>query len=192
MDGIRWFLSFVVAVTALIIGWMAWQHPKIPRTASPSLSGAPAGIVPSSASQPSAVRTLDYDQLQVGDCLTGSNLANVINTSNYTWPDSTQAVPCNEPHIAEVFFIDNSYWASGESFPGSTTLDNKAVAVCRNAFKSYLGISYDDSIYSFGYTDPDSATWPEGDRGLHCVAYYVISGQSNVTVLHKSVKGVDS
>ena len=36
---------------------------------------------------------------------------------------------------------------------------------------------------------PDAATWPGGDRGLHCVAYYAPTGQPAGAIVTGSIKG---
>ena len=51
---------------------------------------------------------LQLAQLQVGDCLAGSNMQ--LNTSA-PWPKVTKAVPCTEDHTAEVFYASDNYWA---------------------------------------------------------------------------------
>jgi|SRR5580658_8179910 hypothetical protein len=186
-EGARWLISLTVSATALIIAWLAWQYPKSSQTANPGVSGTPTV-----ATTPLPhVANLDYDQLRAGDCLTGSNLVHILSTSNFTWPNSVEAVSCSKPHVAEVYFTNDSYWRENESYPGDNSVNNTGDATCEKEFRSYVGISYDNSIYSYDILIPSSGTWPEGDRALKCVAYYSNSGGSEAVVLNQSIKGAD-
>jgi putative regulator of septum formation len=186
-EGTRWLIGLTVSVAALIIAWLAWQHPKSYQAANPGTS-----VTPTVATTPLPTEgELAYGQLRVGDCLAGSNLAHILPTSNFTWPNSVEALSCIEPHIAEVYFANDSYWEKNKSYPGDNSVDSTGNAICENAFKSYVGISYGNSIYNYTDVVPSSAGWPEGDRSLLCVAFYQNSGNSGAVVLDQSVKGVD-
>jgi len=78
----------------------------------------------------SSARQLTVDQLRRGDCLTGSNLGL---DNNNAWPDLVTAVPCTQPHIAEVFFVGN-FWPQSSPFPGGNAVDNQAYDRCGNEF----------------------------------------------------------
>ena len=54
-----------------------------------------------------------------------------------------------------------------------------------------MGIAYSKSLYTWTDIVPDASTWPGGDRGLHCVAYYATSAQPAGATLHGSIKGTD-
>jgi hypothetical protein len=139
-----------------------------------------------SATPPSTVRNLQQAQLQVGDCLTGSNLN--LNTSA-PWPKIATAVPCSQGHIAEVFFADNTYWSNSGSYPGNTTITNDARSACNRAFQSYVGIAYWKSMYASLPIVPAASSWPTGDRELHCVAYYATPTQPAGVPIYGSIKG---
>jgi hypothetical protein len=110
---------------------------------------------------------------------------------NTPWPKITQAVPCSQAHTAEVFYANNNYWHKGDAFPGASAVSKKANATCDAAFQSYVGIAYSKSQYTWTNIVPDSSTWPTGDRGLHCVAYYATPTQPAGAVLHGSIKGTN-
>ena len=176
----------IVVVLVLVLG-----------ASSPKTAGAGAGTSPSATPvqthsvSPSAraTRTLGYlllSQLQVGDCLTGANLNLNLTTP---WPKLSEAVPCARGHTAEVFYANNYFWSKGRSFPGYNTIKNDATTECDSAFRSYVGIAYSQSQYSWTDIVPDASTWPDGDRGLHCVAYYAPSAQSAGATLHGSIRG---
>ncbi len=50
-------------------------------------------------------------------------------------------------------------------------------------------IAYPESIYTWTNVIPDTSTWPHGDRGLHCVAYYATAKDQAGAVLTRSIKG---
>ena len=133
------------------------------------------------------VGELQLSQLQAGDCVTGANLQ--LNKTT-PWPKLSQAVPCTQAHTAEVFYADNGYFAKkGSSYPGNATIKNDATAGCNSAFESYVGIAYPKSRYTLTYVVPAAATWPGGDRALHCMVYYATTEQPGGVTLHESLKG---
>jgi hypothetical protein len=132
------------------------------------------------------VGNLQLAQLQAGDCLTGANLNLNLNTP---WPKLALAVPCSQGHTAEVFYANTHFWPKSGSYPDDTVLKNKATAECNNAFQSYVGIAYSQSQYTWTDIVPDASTWPTGDRGLHCVAYYSTTTDKSGVTMNASIKG---
>ena len=179
--GTRWAVGLAVSVAALAVGVLAWQYPRLSHSATPRITNTP---VPAT--------NVGYYQLQAGECLTGANnLAKIIVSSITDWPDSNQVVPCDEPHIAEVFGVDHSYWNQDEGFPGDGSLNKATMTFCNGAFQSYVGIISDDSIYGNDYLYPGADTWSQGDRTVLCIAYESNSGNTGVVTLNKSIKGSD-
>jgi hypothetical protein len=125
-------------------------------------------------------------QLQVGDCLTGANMQ--LNTTD-PWPKLTSAVPCGQPHTAEVFFANNNFWPENSPYPGDNTINKDGNAACDQAFQSYVGIPFTKSIYTWTNIIPDASTWPAGDRGLHCVAYDATLKQAAGASVTGSIRG---
>jgi hypothetical protein len=140
------------------------------QTSSPAASGTP----------------LKLSQLQVGDCLAGSNMDLNENTP---WPKLTDDVPCSTPHTAEVFYANNTYWAKSASFPGNSAIAAAASTECDNAFAAYDGTAYANSMYSWADIVPSATTWPSGDRGLHCVAYDKTAADPAGKPITGSIKG---
>jgi Septum formation len=177
-----------VAVVGVIIAWFAWQDPKAPASShpvSPASSAAPAA----SAGPTAPARKLQYTQLRVGDCLTGSNMQ--LNTGNQ-WPNLVSGVPCRQAHTAEVFYIDLTYWNKDGTYPGDSTIEKDADTGCENAFKSYIGIEPQDSRYQWTSIAPyGNKYWGNGDRALYCIAYYPTSKQPAGSVIYGSLKGAD-
>jgi serine/threonine protein kinase len=152
-------------------------------------SGSGPATTPAHSASPQTTPTvgeLQLSQLQAGDCVTGANLQ--LNKTT-PWPKLSQAVPCTQAHTAEVFYADNNYWAKKGSYPGNATIKKDATAACNSAFQSYVGIAYSKSRYTLTYVVPATATWPGGDRALHCMVYYATTAQPAGVTLHKSLKG---
>lgn len=178
-----WAVGAVAAVCAVIVAAVVLSLGSSHHAASASGGARPS---PTAASPTPTVGALQLSELRVGDCLTGANMQ--LNSSN-PWPKLTQAVPCNQPHTAEVFLADNNFWPQNSSFPGSSTISKDGNAACNNAFRSYVGVAYSKSIYTWTNIIPDASTWPSGDRALHCVAYYSTSQQRAGATLTRSLKG---
>ncbi len=173
-------MAAVGAVTvATVVLWLGSSHPA-------ASAGATTGPATPGATSTPSVGNLQLSQLRVGDCLTGASMH--LNTSD-PWPKLTLAVPCNQPHTAEVFFADNNFWPQHSSFPGNGTISKDGNAACNIAFGSYVGIAYSKSIYTWANIIPDASTWPAGDRALHCVAYYSTPEQKAGATLTHSIRG---
>ncbi len=124
-------------------------------------------------------------EFRVGDCLTGANMQ--LDTTE-PWPKLTTAVSCSRPHTAEVFFADNNFWPANSPFPGASAISKAGNTACDNAFRSYVGVPLAKSVYTWTNIIPDAATWPIGDRALHCIAYYATPGQPAGVKLTGSIK----
>ncbi len=178
-----WAVGAVAAVCAVIVAAVVLSLGSGHHAASASGGARPS---PATAGPTPTVGALQLSQLRVGDCLTGANME--LNTNN-PWPKLTLAVPCNQPHTAEVFLADNNFWPQNGPFPGNSTITKDANAACNSAFRSYVGVVYSKSIYTWTNIIPDASTWPSGDRALHCVAYYSTAQQRAGAALTRSLQG---
>jgi hypothetical protein len=178
-----WAVGAVAAVCAVIVAAVVLTRGSSHHGAS---AGSSVSAGPSSAAPTPTVGNLQLSQLRVGDCLSGANMD--LNTSN-PWPKLTLAVPCNQPHTAEVFLADNNFWPQNSPFPGASGISKDGNAACNSAFQAYVGITYKKSIYTWTNIIPDAATWPTGDRALHCVAYFSTPKQPAGATLNHSIKG---
>jgi Septum formation len=184
----RWLWAGVAAavcaaiVAALTVGLGGASHPAAQPRQIPS--SRPSPTRPIAATAPAA-GNLQLAQLQVGDCLTGANME--LNSSN-PWPKLTSAVPCSQPHTAEVFFADNTFWPKNISFPGAAAIVKDGNATCNSAFRSYIGIAFPESMFTWTNIIPDASTWPSGDRGLHCIAYYSTHEQPTGATITGSIR----
>jgi len=136
------------------------------------VSGLIAGLLIhsrySTSSTPSTGQPTIY-QLQTGDCLQGSDLANFNQ-----WNGPFTAVPCTQPHTAEVFFAGNA-WPRSLAYPGDQAVYDDGYARCLTAFSAYDGIDNSLSEFDVMSSTPDSSTWPGGDRRLVCFASALVS-----------------
>jgi serine/threonine protein kinase len=172
------------AVIAALVISLSPHSSNSNATRGTTSAGASQGGTPAAQSTPT-VGDLQLSQLQVGDCLTGANMQLNKNTP---WPKLTTAVPCASGHTAEVFYANNAYWPKNGPYPGNSAISKAGDTACNNAFAAYVGISYTKSIYTWTNIVPDATTWPTGDRGLHCVAYYATSSQPAGVTMHASIK----
>jgi DivIVA domain-containing protein len=117
----------------------------------------------STSSIPSTDQLTIY-QLQTGDCLQGSDQGS-FNEENGPFI----AVPCTQPHTAEVFFAGNA-WPRSLAYPGDQAIHDDGYARCNLAFSAYDGTDSSSSAFGVTSSTPDSSTWPGGDRRLVCFA----------------------
>ena len=178
--------AILVIVVALVLALSPGSDKTAASGQSPSATPSRTHSASPSPRATTTVGNLQLAQLQVGDCLTGANLNLNLTTP---WPKLSLAVPCSQGHTAEVFYANNYYWHKNSAYPGDATIKKDATAACDRAFQSYVGIAYSQSQYTWTDVVPDSATWPSGDRGLHCVAYYAPSNQPAGATVFGSIKG---
>jgi hypothetical protein len=92
------------------------------------------------------------DDLQVGDCLTGTPTA----------ADPVYVVSCSAPHDVEVFY---SFPYPAGSYPGEGAVTSTARSTCHDRLPERLG-GYD---VSFLY--PPQGAWDQGIRDVTCLAW---------------------
>jgi hypothetical protein len=94
--------------------------------------------------------------LQVGDCL------NDLDFDSEAISEGT-GVPCSEPHVYEVYY---------ETFFEGLDLESikaKGDQVCQDAFESYVGVPYSDSILYYSILHPSPESYQDGDREITCL-----------------------
>ena len=97
--------------------------------------------------------------LEVGDCFN-------IGGSSYDTITDVEIVDCSEAHEAEVFArvnIDRS------SYPTFSYFATFAEERCYDPFRSYVGVSYEESIWYADFIYPDSEAWDGGERYISCL-----------------------
>ena len=96
--------------------------------------------------------------LDVGDCVNGSIIGEVENID---------IVNCSSPHEGEIFAEFN---VNRDSWPGASYLDSLAENGCISRFKSYVGVSYESSIWYVSFLRPTEESWKQvNDREVTCV-----------------------
>jgi hypothetical protein len=151
--------GLAVLTTVLVV--FAVANPRTP--SRPSVVSRP-----SAPPSPATASIVSLEDLQTGDCLTGSDLG--LGNGGW-WPDVVSVVPCRQQHLGEVFYAGNA-WPDSMAYPGDHAIDNMAQNKCDAAFYKYDGISSDSSAFNYDYADPSgSGDWASGDRWVLCVAY---------------------
>lgn len=99
----------------------------------------------------------DVFSVKVGDC---------INATGGDEISSIPVVPCDEPHDQEVF---DRFDIDGDTFPGDQAIEDERVAYCEgDAFTSFVGVSYEESMYATSGLTPTQSSWDQGDREVLC------------------------
>jgi hypothetical protein len=97
------------------------------------------------------------DDLQVGHCYEPA-------TQNAV--GMVDVVPCNQPHVGEVFAIVR---LREPKLPAEAELERLSDRVCAARFPQYVGVALRDSKLNFGWWTPTKESWADGDRTLVCV-----------------------
>jgi hypothetical protein len=97
--------------------------------------------------------------LKVGDCVNDIE----ENKRVLTLP----AVPCAEPHDAEVFAV---FDLSGSTFPGESEVVSQVESSCVDRLEEYAPAAVNDPSIDLYYFAPDETSWRRGDREVVCVA----------------------
>jgi hypothetical protein len=124
-----------VVVGGLHHGARAGPPASASQSAATPTSVSQSAAKPTSASQSADVWFVTVDDMRRGDCLTGSNLGL---GKRGDWPETVQAVPCPQPHLAEVFYASN-YWAANKAYPGDHALNAQAGSRCERPSARMLG-----------------------------------------------------
>jgi hypothetical protein len=109
---------------------------------------------------------VEYDSpgdLAVGDCY------DPIRDSDDDALLAVIFVPCDRPHLAEVFGVQDIDGPATAEYPGDARVDDESVEICDAAFETYVGIDFDESELGYIYYAPTRRTWPAGDRQVVCV-----------------------
>ena len=111
-----------------------------------------------SAGQVTAEATTDVFSIKVGDCVDKVGTGTV---------GELKLVPCSEPHYWEAYA---SSQVTGDTYPGTSTVQEQADADCGDAFAEFIGIELDKSDYTYTYLHHTSESWAQNDREILCLA----------------------
>lgn len=108
--------------------------------------------------------------LQLGDCVDASNFLDTVGPGDSTVIDGFAAIPCDEPHTAEVVLVDDEYFADLEEYTSEESMSESSTPVCIAALDEYTGTEYESSQFDFVSLVPTSESWDQlDDRGLVCM-----------------------
>jgi hypothetical protein len=99
--------------------------------------------------------------IEVGDCL---NLPSELNEV-----ESVEGVPCSQAHSAQAYAVFDLTGFS-DAFPGSAAFDEQSDAGCLDNFKSFVGVSYEQSELYMLTLEPTGESWVQvDDREIICL-----------------------
>ncbi len=105
------------------------------------------------------------NRLRLGDCF--NQESDVVGSTSV---EAVEAVPCEEAHDQEVFYLgalpDNEY-------AGDQVTADLVTEQCIAVFETYVGLSYTDSVLDIAYIYPSEDSWGDGDRGYVCSLFDV-------------------
>lgn len=117
--------------------------------------------------------------LQVGNCFNDppSNGAGLVS--------ELLALPCDQPHDNEVFFLVDYPSAADAPFPGNEALRLFADQQCEAAFAGFVGLPYHESPLVLTSFTPTEESWATGDREIVCYLF-----RSDQEKLDRTQRGV--
>ncbi len=98
----------------------------------------------------------DVFSVAVGDCFNNETAASEEIAD-------IPAVPCDQPHDNEVFYL---FDLTGDTFP--IDMDDQTFNGCGAQFDAFVGLAYDASVLDYFPIQPTQATWDQGDREVIC------------------------
>ncbi|MGH3725378.1 MAG: DUF4190 domain-containing protein [Mycobacterium sp.] len=144
-----------MAITGIVLGfvWIAVVAVGVAVGASNSPKRDDTGHI----TQPGQ---MDVTKLRVGDCV-----AELGDEKFYT---TTKAIPCLQPHKAEVYAL---LPLLGTSVPDMSTMEKTAQG-CGGALERYSPSAYDDDAVEVTYLYPTRQSWKQGDHSITCIATF--------------------
>lgn len=159
----------LVAITALALGAAACSGDG-ESTATTTTTAVPETTTTTEPPLESGRQVFVYTPA-VGQCFDRRQLEERPTTG----PQQTEIVlilDCSLPHENEVFAVLDLPGA-GRDYPGEPTMKAFARANCTADFATFVGRSYETSVYEVGWYLPSSSEWESGARKLGCYVYDV-------------------
>lgn len=145
--GTLYLLSLVGAVALGVV--QAWNGPAAERDDDGAVTESSEVDIANLEEGDCVLRMQHVEDLEPGEAATGL----------------VAAVPCAEPHLAEVFLI---YEIDPDGYPDQETLDRAALDGCLPAFADYVGRSFERSRLDLNYYNP-SKEGRFGDDRVICL-----------------------
>jgi hypothetical protein len=143
----RLVIAGVVVVLVVVGGLVAW-----------SLGGGAADAERNGSGAIVSGGDLSAFSFRPGDCWDDPPLDQVV--------DSVAAVPCTQPHDAEVYAV---YDLDLPVFPGDDEVGTAAESGCIGRFAEFAGVEYAASRLEVVYLNPTQESWDEeDDRSVVC------------------------
>lgn len=98
---------------------------------------------------------------------TGTCLNDVRAEGDTVTVDSTRGVSCSGTHESEV--VGTLIHTGSGRFPGVATLVTYGQTPCVDAFRSYVGVEFQDSSLDMIVVVPSEVAWAKGDRSIACL-----------------------
>jgi hypothetical protein len=99
----------------------------------------------------------DVFTIEVGNCLNDEEVTGEVTT--------IPVVDCDKPHDSEIYA---SIIMDDAEYPGEEATIDFADESCHNEFEGFVGLNYDESIYSYSTLYPTEGSWSGGDREVLC------------------------
>jgi hypothetical protein len=101
-------------------------------------------------------------RLQVGDCFAEEAIGDV---------ESVPVVSCEESYDSELY---HTFDLPGTDYPGEEAIIESSQQGCLDTFETFVGASYETSIYDISYLYPIEQSWTDiNDRTVLCGVYLV-------------------
>ena len=121
----------------------------------------------------------DVFSLKAGDCMNDYGDEAEIAT--------VPTVDCAKPHDYEIYSVAT---IDGDEYPGATDVDTQADTLCLGEFESFVGLSFDESIYYYSYLSPSEESWASGDREVICTIAQFDEDTQEIIQVTGSLEGV--
>jgi hypothetical protein len=143
----------LIGLVAVLVIALLWREP----------SGAPVEPTGEEDGPQGASAEVSVFDLEAGACFNGGEGDEV---------SSVESVECSEAHAYEVFALAD-FPATADDYPGNSEIDSFAEATCTgDEFESYVGASYETSVYYTTWLTPTRQSWEKlDDREVVCVLY---------------------
>jgi hypothetical protein len=117
-----------------------------------------SGAQRDASGQVSEAGSIAVTDLATGDCVESVTEGEV---------DELQAVPCAQPHHAEVFAVFTI--PGGSSYPGESAVETLADRGCESRLEAYSASAAADDTLTLYYLAPTRQSWALRDRSVVCL-----------------------
>ena len=104
--------------------------------------------------------SIGVEMLSLGDCLNNLEEGTQL---------SVEAVPCAEPHQAQVYAVSTF---EGGPYPGDDSLGKDTEQRCVDLMRTDFPEAFADDTVQVFFFHPTSDSWARGDHEMVCVALY--------------------